>query len=178
MSDLAEIIARAHFDGHESGPCDLTPSALERIAKVVAILLNEAHAEGERAAIAERDALRERLAAVEALVEESDYHWSVVDGPDGEYVQEGSPCVSVDDLRAALAPQDVPSAAAHAPEAPGQPGRDERGSDGRTDTVTVTLTPDVTEFMASLEQVERQFRGRRPRPLIPRDMPHPDDQED
>ena len=51
---------------------------------------------------AERDALAAKLAAVEALAEQSDYHWSVVDTPDGEYVQEGSPCVSVDDLRDAI----------------------------------------------------------------------------
>ena len=41
-------------------------------------------------------------AAVEALAEQSDYHWTVVDTPDGEYVQEGSPCVPVDDLRDAI----------------------------------------------------------------------------
>lgn len=46
LSDLAEIIARAHFDGHETGPCDLTPEALDRIAETVAVLLTQARTEG------------------------------------------------------------------------------------------------------------------------------------
>src|SRR5690606_31223582 len=38
----------------------------------------------------------------------------------------------LDELRAALTPQNRPRSAAHAPEAPGQPGRGEEGSGGRT----------------------------------------------
>lgn len=90
---------RRDFDWQHDEECD--PRAVERDAQAGEIKYWRKRAEE---AVAERDDLAAKVARVEALIKDGgDCHYSVVDHADGEFVQEGQPCVSVDDLRAAVA---------------------------------------------------------------------------
>ena len=100
---------------------------------------------GQDAATIER--LREQLAKAEDAVERIEHlaiQWARDAGPGSRAAdvfgpQKVSVEYAVREIRAALAPQNHPRSAEHAPEAPGQPGRGEGAAQGESEALDDAL---------------------------------------